>query len=49
VTAEDCRAVARKYLPVRERLLVVVGPARAIAKGLERFGPVEVIPARKVT
>jgi zinc protease len=49
VTAEDCRAVARRYFPVAERLLVAVGPARAIARGLERFGPVEVIPARKVT
>jgi zinc protease len=48
VTAEDCRAVARRYFPVAERLVVAVGPARSVAKALERFGPVKVIPARKV-
>jgi zinc protease len=48
VTAEACRAVARRYFPVEERLLVAVGPARAIARPLARFGPVEVVPARKV-
>jgi len=49
VTAEDCKRVAQAYFPVKDRLLVAVGPARAIARGLERFGPVEVVPARKVT
>jgi zinc protease len=48
VTREQCRAVARRYFPSAERLVVVVGPARALARPLARFGPVRVVPARKV-
>ena len=49
VTAERCRAVGQRYFPGPRPLMVVVGPARAVAKPLERFGDVCVIPARKVT
>lgn len=48
VTPEACRAIARRYFPLERRVVVAVGPARAIAPTLERFGPVKVIPARKM-
>jgi zinc protease len=49
VTAEGCRSVAQRHFPGPRPLLVVVGPARAVARKLERFGDVRVVPARKVT
>jgi zinc protease len=49
VTCEDCRRVARRYFPAARPLLVVVGPARQLARSLERFGEVRVVPARKIT
>jgi zinc protease len=49
VTREDCRRVARRYFPPARPLLVVVGPARQLARSLERFGEVRVVPARKIT
>ena len=49
VTAAECRDVARRYFPAPRGLVVAVGPARQVARSLERFGPVRVIPARKVT
>ena len=48
VSADDCREVARRHFPLGRGVVVVVGPAAAIARSLERFGPVEVMPARKV-
>jgi zinc protease len=48
VDAAAARAAARRYFPLERRLVVAVGPARAIAKSLARFGPVSVIPAGKV-
>ncbi len=48
VTPDACRAIARRYFPLERRVVVAVGPARAIARTLERFGPVKVIPARKM-
>jgi len=48
VTAEGCRDVGRGYFPLADRVVVVVGPAKAIARALERFGPVTVVPARKM-
>jgi zinc protease len=48
VTAESCRDVGRRYFPLTDRVIVAVGPARTIARSLERFGPVTVIPARKM-
>jgi zinc protease len=48
VTAEACRAVARRYFPGERGVVVAVGPAKVIARGLDRFGPVKVVPARKV-
>jgi zinc protease len=48
VTPEACLAIARRYLPLERRAVVAVGPARAIARSLERFGPVKVVPARRM-
>jgi zinc protease len=48
VTADECRTAARRYLPVERRAIVAVGPAKVIAGPLERFGPVKIVPARKM-
>jgi zinc protease len=48
VTPEACRDLGRRYFPLDARVVVAVGPARAIARQLERFGPVTVVPARKM-
>jgi zinc protease len=48
VTPEACREVGRRYFPLGEHVVVAVGPARSIARQLERFGPVTVVPARKM-
>jgi zinc protease len=48
VGPEACREVGRRYFPLDARVVVAVGPARSIARSLERFGPVTVIPARKM-
>ena len=48
VTAEECRQVARRYFPLGNGVVVAVGPGRRVAAALERFGPVKVIPARRV-
>ena len=47
VTREDCRAVAQRYFPGANPLVVVVGPARALARPLSKFGRVRVVPAGK--
>jgi zinc protease len=48
VTPEACREVGRRYFPLEGRVVIAVGPARTIARSLERFGPVTVVPARKM-
>jgi zinc protease len=49
VGAGACRDIARRYFPGDGRgIVVAVGPAREIAKPLEKFGEVTVVPARKV-
>jgi zinc protease len=48
VSPEQCRAVARRTFARDERVVLAVGPAKAIAPQLERFGPVSVVPARTV-
>jgi zinc protease len=48
VDADACREVARRYFPLGRGVVVTVGPAAAIARSLERFGPVVVMPARRV-
>jgi zinc protease len=48
VTVEAAREAARRYFPLDRRVVVAVGPAKAIARQLEPFGPVKVIPARKL-
>jgi zinc protease len=47
VTAEQCREVACSHFPVEQGAIVVVGPAKQLARSLERFGPVTVLPARR--
>jgi len=42
VTAEECREVARRHFPLDGGAIVAVGPARKVARALERFGPVTV-------
>ncbi len=48
VTSAECVEVARRHFPVERGVVVVVGPAKKVARSLERFGPVKVIPAKKV-
>jgi zinc protease len=48
VSVEECRDVARRYFPLERGVIVAVGPARRIASALARFGPVTVMPARRV-
>jgi zinc protease len=48
VDAAACRALARRYLPGERRVVVAVGPARALAPQLAAFGAVRVLPARAV-
>ena len=48
VEAPACRAVARSHFPVGCGVIVAVGPAKRVARALERFGPVTVVPARRV-
>jgi len=47
VSAEDCRRVARAHFPGDGGVVVAVGPARLLARSLERFGPVEVLAPRR--
>jgi zinc protease len=48
VTVERCHEVARRWLPAERRVVVAVGPARALAPQLEPFGEVRVVAARTV-
>jgi zinc protease len=48
VTAEECRRVARSHFPLEGGAVVAVGPARAAARALERFGPVRVVAPEAV-
>jgi zinc protease len=48
VSAEDCRRAADRYFPLDRRVVVAVGPAKQVVPQLERFGPVRVVPARRV-
>jgi zinc protease len=48
VSAEACREVARAHFPLGRGAIVAVGPARQVARSLERFGPVTVLPARRL-
>ncbi len=48
VTVEACRDVARRHFPHERGVIIAVGPARLTAPALERFGPVTVLPARKL-
>lgn len=48
VTAQQCREVARRCFPIDGGVIVAVGPAERVAPALERFGPVRVVPAKRV-
>jgi zinc protease len=48
VDAAACLDVARRFLPGDRRVVVAVGPAKALEPQLAAFGPVKVVPARTV-
>jgi zinc protease len=48
VDAAACLDAARRHMPGERRVLVAVGPARALSRQLAPFGPVRVVPARAV-
>ncbi len=48
VTAQQCREVARRHFPLERGVIVAVGPARKAAPALQGFGPVTVVPARRI-
>ncbi|MGB8930173.1 MAG: pitrilysin family protein [Anaeromyxobacteraceae bacterium] len=48
VTVEGCTAVARRHFPLDHGFIVAVGPARKLAVQLERFGPLTVVPAKRI-
>jgi zinc protease len=48
VTGEACVAIARRHFPLDRAFLVAVGPAKVIAKQLAPFGPVAVVPAKRM-
>ena len=49
VTPAECLEVARRHFPrAGTGAIVAVGPARAVAPALERFGEVTVMPARRL-
>ncbi len=48
VTPEQARDAARRHFPVRERVVVAVGPAKEIAGPLAALGPVTVVKPRSL-
>jgi len=48
VTAGEAREATARHLPLRDGVVLAVGPASALASQFDRFGPVEVWPARRV-
>ena len=48
VTTEACTAVGRRHFPLDRAFIVVVGPAKRLAPQLDRFGPLAVVPAKRI-
>ena len=48
VTAEEARVATARHLPIDDGVILAVGPAAPLAKQLARFGPVEILPVRRV-
>jgi zinc protease len=48
VRPEEAHEVARRHLPSGGGAIVAVGPARQLVPQLEPFGPVRVVPVRRV-
>jgi zinc protease len=48
VTAAECREVAGRHFPRQGGVVVAVGPAKALARPLGKFGPVSVVAPEKV-
>jgi zinc protease len=48
VTVDACREVARRHFPLGRAFVVVVGPAKQVARQLENLGPVMVVPADRI-
>jgi len=48
VTIEACRDIGRRHFPVERPFMVAVGPAKLLARQLEPYGPVVVVPAGRI-
>jgi len=48
VSPDAVRELARRHLPLRGGVVLAVGPAKSVAPQLERFGPLRILPARRV-
>jgi zinc protease len=48
VTAQQCRDVAQRHFPLARGVIIAVGPAKQVAPALEQFGPITVVPAKRV-
>jgi len=48
VSVAEVRDVARRQLPVQGGVILAVGPAKDVARQLDRFGPLHIVPARSV-
>jgi hypothetical protein len=48
VTAGEAREATARHLPLRDGVVLCVGPARSLAPQMGRFGTVEVWPVGRV-
>jgi zinc protease len=48
VTGAACVEIARRHFPLDRAFIVAVGPGKAIAKQLDKYGPVAIVPAKRM-
>jgi zinc protease len=48
VTAEACREIGRRHFPLDRAFVVAVGPGKQLARQLDGYGPVAVVPAKRM-
>lgn len=48
VTADACRDVGRRHFPLERAFVVAVGPGKELARQFARFGPVAVVPVKRL-
>ena len=48
VTGEACAEIARRHFPLGRAFIVAVGPAKEIARQLDGYGPVAIVPAKRM-